>query len=397
VVSFKQNLRVLNRTVNNYQHWQKDANGQLKKGVATQKGTNWAIRKSMHKDTVAGIVLLKKKKTVSFSAAIDVAIADIHLIVDKPLKQLIKNLIDKGLTKKTIVKHFKDNNNQFNGVDITKVSVYYFDDAQAASRVVVNEKFNSETICSSVTDTGIQKVLLNHLAKYNTLENGKINEHPELAFSPDGIDEMNKNIVELNDGKKHAPIVKVRKYEPVGNKFVVGTVGNKSSKLVEAAKGTNLFFAIYLNEETGKRSYETIPFYKVVEIEKQNAELIKCGAKRSELAPVPSVNANGDRLLFFLSPNDLVYVPNDEDQEMPQNISRFDRSYHNIGSVYKMVSASGSQCFFIRNDISSSIVNKIEFSALNKMERTIEGIMIKEVCWKLNVDRLGNIYNYTVC
>jgi CRISPR-associated endonuclease Csn1 len=31
----------------------------------------------------------------------------------------------------------------------------------------------------------------------------------ELAFSPDGIDEMNRNIKELNDGKEHQPIYKV--------------------------------------------------------------------------------------------------------------------------------------------------------------------------------------------
>ena len=33
---------------------------------------------------------------------------------------------------------------------------------------------------------------------------------PTLAFSPDGIDEMNRNILILNKGKKHQPIYKVR-------------------------------------------------------------------------------------------------------------------------------------------------------------------------------------------
>ena len=49
-----------------------------------------------------------------------------------------------------------------------------------------------------ITDTGIQKILKAHLqAKEN---------NPELAFSADGIDEMNRNIVELNGGKPHKPI-----------------------------------------------------------------------------------------------------------------------------------------------------------------------------------------------
>ena len=69
-------------------------------------------------------------------------------------------------------------------------------------------------------------------------------DNPNLAFSPDGIDEMNRNLTTLNDGKYHQPIYKVRVCEPQGNKFSVGTSGNKTSKYVEAAKGTNLFFAV---------------------------------------------------------------------------------------------------------------------------------------------------------
>ena len=48
----------------------------------------------------------------------------------------------------------------------------------------------------------------------------------------------------LNNGNFHQPIYKVRTYEQA-DKFAVGQTGNKSTKFVEAAKGTNLFFAIY--------------------------------------------------------------------------------------------------------------------------------------------------------
>jgi CRISPR-associated endonuclease Csn1 len=33
----------------------------------------------------------------------------------------------------------------------------------------------------------------------------------------------------------------------------------------------------------------------------------------------------------------------------------------------------------------------VEYSALNKMEKDIEDNMIKNICWKLEIDRLGNI------
>jgi CRISPR-associated endonuclease Csn1 len=56
-----------------------------------------------------------------------------------------------------------------------------------------------------------------------------------------------------------------------------------------------------------------------------------------------------------------------------------------------MVSSSGNQCFFIKASIATPIINKREFSPLNKMERALTGEMIKEVCIPIKVDRLGNI------
>src|SRR5690606_34356393 len=128
-----------------------------------------------------------------------------------------------------------------------------------------------------------QKILLNYLNEKGS---------PEVAFSPEGIEELNKNIRLYNDGKDHQPILKVRVFEQ-GSKFALGQTGNKPTKFVEAAKGTNLFFGIYQNE-SGKRSYDTIPLNLVVERQKQG------------LSPVPETNSKGHGLLFYLSPGDLV-------------------------------------------------------------------------------------------
>ena len=200
--------------------------------------------------------------------------------------------------------------------------------------------------------------------------------NPELAFSADGIDEMNRNIVGLNGGKYHQPILKVRVYEKA-DKFAIGDKGNKSAKFVEAAKGTNLYFAVYeteiQNEKSGKvvkkRNYATIPLNVVIERLKQG------------LSPAPA-DENGNEPKFILSPNDLVYVPGVED---------YNGSSLNLDRLYKMVSSSGNQCFFIKESVASSIIDKVEFSALNKMERAITGEMIKEVCIPVKVDRLGRI------
>ncbi len=125
---------------------------------------------------------------------------------------------------------------------------------------------------------------------------------PELAFTSEGIADMNANIALYNDGKLHQPILKARIYETLGNKYPVCYAGNRKTKYVEAEKGTNLFFAIYENGE-GKRNYMSIPLNTV-------AERLKLGD-----LPAPETNDDGDKLKFWLSPNDLVYVPTLEEKE----------------------------------------------------------------------------------
>lgn len=327
----------------------------------------------MHKETVTGLVKLRFKKTVQLSAALD----QWEMIVDKSLKNQIRTLAKQGFDKTKLRKFFRELEDKWNGNIISKVEIYYFENEMVASRSSINEAYNTNFI-KSITDTAAQKIMLNHLEKYNEVKDGKVIEHPELAFSPDGLDEMNKNIVQLNDGKFHQPIYKVRSFEPKGNKFNVGTTGNKNKKFVEAAKGTNLFFAIYQNIE-GKRSYESIPLNIVIERQKQR------------LKPVPEFNEKGDLLLFYLSPNDLVYVPREEEQSNMQNINFNNLSQQQLNGIYKMLSSTSYSCFFLRNDIASTIWNKVEFSALNKTERSIEGLMVKDVCWKLQVNRIGQI------
>lgn len=52
---------------------------------------------------------------------------------------------------------------------------------------------------------------------------------------------------------------------------------------------------------------------------------------------------------------------------------------------------TGVQFMCIHHRVSSPIVNKMEYTTSNKMERALTGEMIKEVCIPIQVDRLGNI------
>lgn len=392
IVSFKQNLRVINKTVNKYQSW-KDEDGNLRtdkngnpiKAITKQTtGNSWAIRKPLHKDTIYGQISLRFKKEVTLSVALD----NPDFIVDKLLKAKVKELISLGYDKKLLSKYFKDRENKLDNEDVSRTEIYYLQDDLVASRTKLDESFSQKKIEESITDTGIQKILINHLnqEKYQNQvdEKGKVITPETLAFSPEGIDDMNKNILELNDGLFHQPIQKIRTYEPKGNKFNVGVSGNKKDKFVEAAKGTNLFFAIYEGENK-KRIYETVPLNVIIEHQKQTANFPK-----NEKTDVPINNEKG-KFLFSLSPNDLVYVPSEEEMENPHLVDFNKLSNLQVKSIYKMVSSTGNQCFFINHNIANSIVNKFEYSALNKMEKSIDGNMIKEICWKLKLDRLGNI------
>ena len=368
IISFKQNLRVINKTTNRYQHYE---NGK-KTMVPQKKGDSWAIRKPMHKETVFGEVNLRSIKTVTLKEAL----RNPKAVVEKDLKKILRELLAQGLTERQIKKYFEDNKDVWPDVDLKKIKVYYFSketkDRFFAVRKPLDSTFDRKKITGSVTDTGIQKILLRHLEA-----NG---DNAELAFSPEGIEAMNKNIIELNNGKWHQPIYKVRVYEKA-DKFAVGQTGNKSAKYVEAAKGTNLFFAIYETEQedknTGeiikKRSYATIPLNVVIDRQKRGL-------------PSAPEDADGNLPKFVLSPNDLVYVPTKEEIANGNMTCPLDKT-----RVYKMVSCTGNQCFFIQSYASNVIVDKYEYSALNKMERAITEEMIKEICIPIQVDRLGNI------
>jgi CRISPR-associated endonuclease Csn1 len=368
VVSFKQNTRVLTRTSNRTQAL--DEQGRHIQ-VTQTKGDHKAIRKPLHKQTVFAHVNLRRKRTV----ALKEAIANRENIVDKELKAAVYKYIEVyGFDVKGTVKAFKENGNKLRGRDVSRVEVYYYTDdvePQCAVRKAIDETITLKQI-ESITDTCIRDTLLNYLKARGG--------DPKEAFSPEGLEDMNANITLYTPNHKpHKPIRKARFTESMGQKFPVGQTGNNPKKFVEAEKGTNLFFGIYETED-GSRSYATIPLNVVIE-----------RLKQGETA-VPEVDDSGTTLKFSLSPNDLVYVPNEEERMRPVQVEELDKK-----RIYKMVSSSGPQCFFIRSTVATPIVNKMEYSALNKMEREAvddkqaEGQMIKSVCWKLQVDRLGNI------
>jgi CRISPR-associated endonuclease Csn1 len=325
VVSVKQNLRVINKATNYYEKWVAK-NGIKVKEKIEQKGSNWAIRKQLHQETVSGKVLLSRIKIPS----------------------------GKILT---------------------------------ATRKHLDTTFDFDKI-EKITDTGIQKILRNHL---KSKEN-----NPEIAFSPEGIENMNKDIAILNENKFHQPILKVRAFE-IGSRFILGNKGNKKSKYVQTKEGTNLFFAIYQDEE-GKRNFETIPINEVIEHQKWRASLTK--EIQAQTSRFPLKKEKGE-FLFCLSPDDLVYVPTIDELNNNSPIDFANLSKDQKNRLY-LVNDFSSTCYFRPNRLAKAIRPKeVDMNYDKKKEKvtgsfdtktaSLEGNQIKDICIKLRIDRLGNI------
>lgn len=365
VVSFRNYVRIINKATNFYERIDEKGKHTL---VPQKTKEMWAIRKPLHKETYYGKVNLKRPDTVSLSKALE----QVERICDKELRKYILQLKEQGMNNAKIKAHFKALENRWNEKDVSKIDIITFTndkgdkEAMVASRKPLDTSFDEKAI-RSISDTGIQKILLNYLKAKNGNE--------KLAFSPEGIDEMNKNISLYNDGKPHQPIRKVRVTDKLGLKFQVGQQGNKKDKYVKAEVGTNLYFAIYKDEE-GNRVYNTPEFSDIVERLKQGLKPVK-------------ETYNNAKLLFTLSPNDLVYVPTEDEMNI-DNVKELNPEH-----IYKMVSSTENRSFFIQHRVAKSIQDKYEFSSKNKMERAVgdTDVMIKSVCWKLEVDRLGNITN----
>ena len=371
VVSFKQNLRVLNKSNN---RTVRIVDGK-KKMVPQEKGDNWAIRKSLHKATVFGEVNLQRKKFVNLAYALQ----HINDIVEKDLRIKICELVAEGKDEKQIKKYFAAEPDVWADINLKKIEVYYYtkdtNDRFFAVRTALGEAFTADYIRNKVTDGGIQKILLAHLERCGG--------DSKLAFSPDGIEQMNADIQMLNNGVPHKPIKKVRVYEKA-EKFAVGQIGSKSKKFVEADKGTLLYFAIYRcrTNETERRTFVSVPLQTVVDCQKKDYR-----NWRRELDSWIRANntiAESMDLYCTLSPGDLVYMPTKE--EVITGVYKWDRT-----NIYKVVSFTGPNCYFIPQNIASPIIDKVEFTQLNKVARTNDDRLIREYCILLKTNRLGKI------
>lgn len=376
IVSHKNRNRVVTKGFNLYTKWVLENGRWIKKNIPQEKGQLISVRKSMFKEPL-GIIHLAEYKDVAVKQALEIQFNYLtkynsklqSRIANKELRNTISTLIKNCSFDLVETQKYVKNNpiKDDNGNTITKIQVLEFNQ-YAAKRVPLDKSFDLKKI-DKIPYAGHTKNRLVRILREHLKEN---DNKPREAFSGEGLDQLAK--------KYGKPITKVTTFEEIGNKIP------SKGKLVEADKGSNLFFIIYENISDSRdriiNNDSSIPLINVI-------DMLVNGCAKDEIGE----DKPGYKKII-LSPNDIVYVPEQDEDVKSINWGNKKRISERI---YKVVSFSGSECQFLPHYVSSLLLpydnttKKGEFGSLNKSEKTIDGILIKKVCIKVKADRLGNI------
>ena len=380
VVSFKQNLRVINKTTNKYQSYKDQegnlrlgADGKPKKGMVKQtKGDSWAIRKSLHTPLPYG------KKEYDFQM-LDIRenLGKREYLENEELRIKLEELLLEsngkiGDAKKKLKSNpLKDESGNIITQAIFKIPEVRYRKRQPIMKLAnrgqggIKKYEDAVKFINKVANKQLISDLLDHL------EANK--KDIDLAFSVEGIERFNQN--------RKIPVYALPISEASTDKFPLGKRKNTRVKFGEADSGTNLYFAIYWDEQNEKRTFETVSYTKAIKHQKKVAALSK-----NERTPLPE-NLEKGKFLFHLSPNDLVYIPSNDEDKLP-DFEKLTKEQTN--RIYKMVSTTQDKLDCVPVHYAFPIV-KNEIGSNNKNQNSLDGIQIKAVCIKLQVDRLGNI------
>ena len=324
-----------------------------------QEGINWAIRKPLHDDLPYGEI-----KYQTNYLKISENISKRKFIIDEFIRNQVERIYVENHSKNNLtqkyLKEYPVIDKKGKKVISTDFRIEVIKYRKRKPISILSDR-NSRTGITTIEKMlqAINKIADNVLKQELLLHLEQNNNDIDKAFTAEGIERFNS--------ERKIPVYRLPFIEGGEKKIKLGSKG----KYVETAKGTNLFFGVYQGKE--KRSYATIPLDEVIERQKQG------------LTSVPEHNEKGEKLLFSLSPNDLVYVP--MEGEDTENIDFTNLSKEQRERVYKTVSFTKNRLYGIPNIIAVSIVNKMEYTQLNKIEFLKE----KETCIKLKIDRLGNI------
>lgn len=422
IVSFKQNKRVLTKATNKFLSYKNedgslrlDANGKPKKDLRKQLGKNRSVRKAMHDPMPYGEV------SVQFD------VLDIHKnigkrehVMDQSIKEELNRLFNAnneniGQTQKQVkaepiknrygfkvdkarfeIKNKKYSKRQpmekISASSLNKLldSIENNGIEDEKTQVILNKCIEeTQKMIWKVQDLQLQKDLEEHM--YTNIIQGKYNI---AFFSQEGIDKFNID----RESRKRLPVYNLRFVESGEKRFDLGESYFTRHKKVEATDGTNLFFNVYFDDENEKRVFETVSLKELILHQKWRGKLSENERKNIPMAPID--NSKG-RFMFSLSPEDLVYVPSEDEVENPKLVNFNNLDNKQRERVYR-VNDFSTAIYFSPNSHSKAIAPKEVDLGINPKNgkqsgsyddktATLDGKQIKDICWKLKVDRLGNL------
>jgi CRISPR-associated endonuclease Csn1 len=446
VVTFKSYNKVIDKPQNRYTKWMpildskgepsfadKEKKNQLfeKNEVKQTKPTNgkkWmAIRQSLFQEP-QGLIYIKELVTKPFRTKkemLDIiklqikrmeaqntsAQKNTDYIYDQDTRELVKKIIQLSSGNieaiEQYLKNFKPKNINDEPIYTVKIAVFK---AYSAKRVKLDTKFDHKKIdkIPYSEKSKIPKALHEHLKNYEDfIEAKKIVEEKQKKIANNNsslllTDEELKTLetvmpepfsdegLEALDKKVGMKIRMVTIKEDVGIKIVL------KNKLVQA--DGNPFFVMYENIETKERSgFDSLSSYDVI-------QQLKSGNALAE-------KKEGFKMILLQS-NDLVYVPTKAENEkikqgiLYENAIDWTNKKNISERIYRINDFSKYDIYFKPNRFAYPIKSKeLHTSYDDKCSRLIvtnkkdiegnditeEQIMIKDVCIKIKVDRLGNI------
>ncbi|MEA3318210.1 MAG: hypothetical protein U9R54_09655, partial [Bacteroidota bacterium] len=96
-------------------------------------------------------------------------------------------------------------------------------------------------------------------------------------------------------------------------------------------------------------------------------------------------------LLFYLSPNDLVYVPTVDEQENINSIDFNNLSIKQKNRIFVVNNFTGGTSYYTPNRFAKNIGPKELDTSFDSKQSKFEKKFIKDNCIKLKVSRLGQI------
>ncbi|RMZ58419.1 type II CRISPR RNA-guided endonuclease Cas9 [Chryseobacterium nematophagum] len=297
---------------------------------------------------------------------------------------------------------------------------YGLKNGKETKRIQLSELFDKEKSATlgnlnKITNEFLKRIILKHYE-----EDYKFNNKD--AFSAEGILDLNKKLSERKDeqgnSKPHPPISAIKIYykDPAkAKKKKIDDEDDISLQRLDRQKsfnnslyvktGDNYLFAVMEKEVFNKklkknkteRHYDLITFFDAANLLKSefNDSDDKKNFSKEDLFKKYFEERNQARLLFTLKQGDFVYLPNDtEEVIIDESSSLFTDYWRNIPerskNIYVVQKFSGKEIYFLKHTIADTITKKIEFGSQDCYQ-SLNGRSIKEFCFKINSDRLGNI------